>query len=471
MTFVSYAQTYEDVMLARAFAGLRDGFYIDVGAQDPRFDSVTKAFYDLGWHGINLEPVEHWHRKLVAERPRDINLCLAAGDHEGTIEFHETDESGLSTASAEFAARHRAEGHALRTREVPVATLDAICRAHDVREVHFLKVDVEGAEAEVLRGLDLARLRPWVILVEATEPNSRVSTHAQWEHLVTGHGYRLVYQDGLNRFYLAREHEELAPAFAYPPNIFDDFVRREQVDLEASLRAQMAEIDTLSHRRAALIDELAARIATAEEARAAMQAQSDATVAALRTELGANQDAHARLQQLLDAAQAEQLRLHQEFARLTESHQADLATLRRLGAEHEALQSRERRLQARIEQAERGLARLSREVLEAQAAREAASAQARHALDAHAATLAAHAQLQADHARVLASRSWRVTRPLRAANAFLARLRERLRRPPPPARHADATAAAEGDSLLPLSEDAEAILAAHPVQPSAGRDA
>ena len=69
MTFTSYAQTYEDVMLARAFAGRTEGFYIDVGAQDPRFDSVTKAFYDLGWHGINLEPVEHWHRKLVADRP------------------------------------------------------------------------------------------------------------------------------------------------------------------------------------------------------------------------------------------------------------------------------------------------------------------------------------------------------------------------------------------------------------------
>ena len=100
MSFVSYAQNYEDVMLARAFAGVERGFYVDVGAQDPRFDSVTKAFYDLGWHGINLEPVEHWHRKLVEERPRDTNLCLAAGDHAGAIEFHETDESGLSTASA-----------------------------------------------------------------------------------------------------------------------------------------------------------------------------------------------------------------------------------------------------------------------------------------------------------------------------------------------------------------------------------
>ena len=467
MTFISYAQTYEDVMLARAFAGIARGFYIDVGAQDPRFDSVTKAFYDQGWHGINLEPVEHWHRKLVLDRPRDINLCLAAGDHEGSLEFHETDESGLSTSSADIAGRHRAEGIVLRTRQVPVSTLDAICRRHDVAEVHFLKVDVEGAEAEVLRGLDLTRLRPWIILVEATEPNSRVSTHARWESLVTDHDYRMVYQDGLNRFYLAREHEDLAPAFDAPPNIFDGFVRREQVDLEADLLARMAEVDALSHRRAAHIDELTAALATVHADAARMREGLDAAIVGLQAQAAAGDAERARLQGLLEDAGTEQLRLHQEFARLSQAHAADLASLRQLGNAHAQLRAQADRLQARLEQSERGLSRLSRELLEAQAGREAAAAQARIALEAHAATLAAFSRLQAEHAQVLASRSWRVTVPLRAANAWIARLRGRL------VRRADKAPAAridgardEPEPQLPLTEDAEAILAAHPVQPT-----
>ena len=43
--FVSYAQNYEDVMLWRALKHVKKGFYVDVGANDPKFDSVTQAFY------------------------------------------------------------------------------------------------------------------------------------------------------------------------------------------------------------------------------------------------------------------------------------------------------------------------------------------------------------------------------------------------------------------------------------------
>ena len=386
MSFVSYAQNYEDVMLARAFAGVERGFYVDVGAQDPRFDSVTKAFYDLGWHGINLEPVEHWHRKLVEERPRDINLCLAAGDHAGAIEFHETDESGLSTASAEFARRHREAGHALRTRQVPVDTLDAICRRHDVREVHFLKVDVEGAEAEVLRGLDLARLRPWVILVEATEPNSRVSNHAQWEALVTDHDYRLVYQDGLNRFYLAREHEALAPAFAAPPNIFDDFVRRELVDLQAMLEAHIARLD--------------------------------GRIAALESALGAEQELSARRRDELQHSRGETLAERELSAQR-------LQALERSRVETIEARTRGRELAQALAGTEQAVARLSRELADAQAEQRGTLDVLSGALSAHAATLAELGQAQADFQQLVSSRSWRLTAPLRRAMARAAYLRER----------------------------------------------
>jgi hypothetical protein len=50
-----------------------------------------------------------------------------------------------------------------------------------------------------------------------------VETHADWEAHLLEAGYRFVYFDGLNRFYLASEHEDLAPHFRVPPNVFDDF--------------------------------------------------------------------------------------------------------------------------------------------------------------------------------------------------------------------------------------------------------
>ena len=56
MPFISYAQNMEDVLLWRALHDVQAGFYIDVGAADPRLDSVTMAFYERGWHGINIDP-------------------------------------------------------------------------------------------------------------------------------------------------------------------------------------------------------------------------------------------------------------------------------------------------------------------------------------------------------------------------------------------------------------------------------
>jgi peptide methionine sulfoxide reductase MsrB len=53
---ISYAQNREDVIIDAFFPDLKKGFYVDIGAADPNYDSVTKFFYEKGWSGINIEP-------------------------------------------------------------------------------------------------------------------------------------------------------------------------------------------------------------------------------------------------------------------------------------------------------------------------------------------------------------------------------------------------------------------------------
>lgn len=517
MSFISYAQNYEDVILARAFRDVAEGMYIDVGAQDPRFDSVTKAFYDRGWRGVNIEPAKYWHARLVEDRPRDINLWLAAGASSGSIDLHETDESGLSTTVAEFAQRHRDQGHELHSRRVPMSTLDAIWAEHVVAEVHFLKIDVEGAEADVLRGIDLAVRRPWVIVVEATEPNSRVSTHGQWESLLTGRGYRFVYEDGLNRFYLANEHADLSEAFRLPPNFFDYFVRREQVDEANDLRRHIAGIDELSHRRAEHIDRVEALQAERERAMAALldyQVAAEENLVGLRAALAGREASLSNLQSTLDERDASLQEQREHIDQLVtaiaqaqsslEETNAELSAVREVLAETEASlaehRARAEALGVRLDQSERSSSLLSRSLIDSQAARLAASAGWTAALSAHAATLETLQQTQADYRRVMASRSWRLTSPLRkastalmAARAHLAALarnvarspsargtvawllrpfpalaagiKRRLFGEPPPDANAPGAPAP-----LPLSRDAEAILARFPAIEVSGSD-
>ena len=252
MSFISYAQNQEDVMLYRALREVKEGFYIDVGAQDPVIDSVTKAFYERGWRGINIEPNEEYFRKLQDDRPHDINLLTAVGREPGPISFYEVVHTGLSTTSAVYARGHAEAGYEVHLRNVPCTTLDTICADCGVETVHFLKIDVEGSERAVLEGFSFETVRPWIVVVEATEPNSTHEVSAEWEHLLVGRRYQFVYFDGLNRFYIAAEHADLARHFSCPPNPFDQYVGYHLWWARGKLeQAQAAErnalVDTLNH--------------------------------------------------------------------------------------------------------------------------------------------------------------------------------------------------------------------------------
>ncbi len=249
MSFISYAQNFEDVMLWRALKHIDQGFYINVGANDPDQDSVTKAFYERGWRGINVEPAPQWFERLEKARPRDINLQLALGAEPGEITLYEIPDTGLSTAEKKFAERHEAErGYQSRELRVKMDTLSRVCERFHLAPIHFLKIDVEGAEKAVLQGADFGKIRPWIILVEATLPNSVEESYSDWEPLLLNAGYEYAYFDGLNRYYVAGEHENLKAAFKAPPNVFDDFVRSEQLESERRAREAEAKVKEVEQR-------------------------------------------------------------------------------------------------------------------------------------------------------------------------------------------------------------------------------
>jgi FkbM family methyltransferase len=220
---ISYAQNREDVLLWRALRDFPDGFYIDVGAEDPTRNSVTHALYERGWHGINVEPVLAHCDALCSERPRDLSLQVALGDHAGWSTLYEFPETGLSTLLEEVASRHQCNGLRCIERRVPLVTLTSLWKDFVKGDVHFLKIDVEGYETQVLAGIDLTVYRPWIILIEATEPLTWEGVWSEWDGRILDAQYEFVHFDGLNRWYLAAERSELKERFDAPPNIFDQF--------------------------------------------------------------------------------------------------------------------------------------------------------------------------------------------------------------------------------------------------------
>jgi lipopolysaccharide transport system ATP-binding protein len=92
MRFISYAQNNEDVLLWRALGHVQDGFYIDVGANDPVEHSVTRAFYDAGWHGINIEPLPAHIAGLRRTAPARHQPGVAAGSSDGSLTLYDVPE-------------------------------------------------------------------------------------------------------------------------------------------------------------------------------------------------------------------------------------------------------------------------------------------------------------------------------------------------------------------------------------------
>lgn len=229
---ISYSQNFEDVVLNRVFHSVDSGQYVDVGAYHPEIDSVTKHFYDKGWSGINIEPIERFWNLFKKNRPRDKNLNTALGSYEGLVEFHEFGETGLSgygeQPDSEILKILNVE---CTTKNLPITTLARICEDFNLSEVEFLKIDVEGAERDVLLGTNFELFRPKVILVEAIKPKipgitqqTIIPTWPTFEDILFDNNYNFGFFDGLNRFYYRRENPELKEALSYPANITDGFI-------------------------------------------------------------------------------------------------------------------------------------------------------------------------------------------------------------------------------------------------------
>jgi FkbM family methyltransferase len=346
--FVSYAQNQEDVVLARALhPDDRGGFWVDVGAGDPVLDSVTAAFAERGWRGVNVEPLPREYERLCAARPADTNLRVALGATAGLgklfVEPAEKQEwpgpdapidRGASTMVPELVERYRADGQEFTPIEVPIWTLAQVVADYVPGPVDFLKVDVEGFEREVLAGADWSRFRPRVVVMEATVPKSDEPAHEAWEPMLFEVGYRLAMFDGLNRFYAHADEPALLQALAIPANVFDDFVPYEwahQVNLAQQWAHSLEGALTQARQdRDQLHENVARACAEARDARD-QAAIADESLAALRDELNA---AQLRTAQGLAETHRVRTELHAIRATRTFRYTASLrniyATLRRV---------------------------------------------------------------------------------------------------------------------------------------------
>lgn len=290
MSLISYAQNFEDIMLWRALGNIKNGFYIDIGANDPEVDSVSKLFYKQGWRGCHIEPSHYFAELLRDARPDETVLETAITDDiSNQIDFFDISygdgggHTGLSTTQDGIADRHKEAGFVSQTVRVNTQTLDSVLEQYADREIQWMKIDVEGGEKDVISSWKASPVRPRVLVIEATLPNSQEASHSEWETLIINKGYFFVFFDGLNRFYVHENSKELAACLETPANVFDGFALSansmflsnfKQQNQQAMLKLKQ-QIDSLKQQNQQVELKLTENVAILQE----RQAQLDAVFA------------------------------------------------------------------------------------------------------------------------------------------------------------------------------------------------
>lgn len=261
---VSYAQNGEDIRVWRA---LRDHpgplHYVDVGANEPRELSITASLYDQGWRGVLVEADPDLAEALRIHRPGDTVVEAAAGAQDGTLTFFRVPGTGLGTLDPGEAEAARARGFAVAEILVPVRPLDAVLDEIAPGDLHFMSVDVEGAEAAVLAGL--RRHRPWILCIEAVLPGTTSPSHETWEADLLSRGYLLCAFDGVNRWYVAQERADLAEAVAVPFHAIDTGADGWiTADTARARRRESRELARAAWQRELILHDIAAEVPRAE---------------------------------------------------------------------------------------------------------------------------------------------------------------------------------------------------------------
>lgn len=140
----------------------RRGYFIEAGANDGHASSNTYFLEEVKkWRGLLVEPNPELAGLCTQRRPRSrvVQAALTDPDHHGkALTLYVPEDTLMAETGRPLTGA--------RTMTVPGRTLESILDEDPPPRIHFMALDVEGVELSVLKGLNLDRYRPEVLLIE-----------------------------------------------------------------------------------------------------------------------------------------------------------------------------------------------------------------------------------------------------------------------------------------------------------------
>ena len=207
--FVSHSAFGEEILVNRIFKNIDLGFYVDVGALNPRVGSLTYQLYKKGWSGINIDLTEENIKLFKLTRKRDVSIQIAVSDKKKILKSYIFDVgSGLNTLEKKYAENWSKKiNKKYKTVKIRSDTLTSIISDNtSSKNFEYLNIDVESHEIKVLKGFDFKQFRPKLITVEIHGNEIEIIKKSDVYKFLISKKYKLVSFYHLTCFFIPSEN-------------------------------------------------------------------------------------------------------------------------------------------------------------------------------------------------------------------------------------------------------------------------
>lgn len=202
-----YSQYKQDEWLYNNhFKNKKNGFFLEIGADDGVDKSNTKFFEELGWDGMCIEASPK-RFKLLEKNRTCICENYAVSDSVGEVEFMDISGwgKGLSGIVDSYDEKHKKrieqeiknpKNNGREVIKVKTELLNNLLDKHNINEIDFCTIDIEGGEYDILKTIDFEKYDINIIIVENNYNDSEVN------NLLISKGYKKIHKLTIDDVYM-----------------------------------------------------------------------------------------------------------------------------------------------------------------------------------------------------------------------------------------------------------------------------
>ena len=196
-----YAEFAEDVLVERLLKKINKGSYVDVGCYHPYKGSLTRLLFKKKWKGINIDISKTSIDLFNIARKKDINLCIAVSDFDGTTKFFQNSEINQQNSLIKTSENQKEI-------EIECCKLSTILNKHNVTNFDYLNIDVEGLETKVIKGFNFALYKPLLITIENNDLLIEDYMKSEIYKILINNGYTFFNKVGVTNFFINSTFKE-----------------------------------------------------------------------------------------------------------------------------------------------------------------------------------------------------------------------------------------------------------------------